>query len=610
MQAYFDWKYYINKYTDLKKNKIDTKHKAYLHWITHGMKENRTCNKIFEKINWKKYISDNNIKNINKDYILNHYYINFNKNTPIKETLKAPFSEKPNILNEYKDMIYSTYNMFDSIEFSFYKKYMYHYLVLIYKNENMEPIKLNIDNIENDMYIVIASYNKIYLFQKLQNINNINNSFDKELYIYIIKINNNNMLLTPITNNTMKIYNSNLFIRNINNNVNININNGNNISINNNYLEEDIDIDIKDDEKTQYIVDKCILNKISNCDDDFIINYKMMKGCSILILTHNDWSNTAYRFMKSLEKNNIYAILIKCIPHIFNYPKQGIILKEKIIKLETNPITINIPSNYEMILNIANNVKYIWFHASTIFYLNNIRLDNLVTDKKYIVTHGGSTYRDFPNKSNDIFNKIIDYTIIQCPDLLKLGANNEKLIYYPVDINFIKPEYNLKNNKLVFGHFPSTPEVKGTGTILEVIKSYNNKLIYIGTNNNIKTNSWESWEDHIKRYTKCDVYIETINLDIRGKKFGEWGNTCLEACASGCIVITNFLSQSIYIDTYNNTPPILIANNKSELIEHINKLLIMTNDEIIELKMKMREWVEQYHSLIACGKRIKDFINL
>lgn len=38
----FDWKYYINKYSDL--SNINTKEEAWNHWLTHGEKELRSCN--------------------------------------------------------------------------------------------------------------------------------------------------------------------------------------------------------------------------------------------------------------------------------------------------------------------------------------------------------------------------------------------------------------------------------------------------------------------------------------------------------------------------------------------------------------------------------------
>mgnify|MGYP006242617573 FL=1 len=41
----FDWIYYVNKYPDLKKMRIDNRDKALYHYKKYGIKENRFNNK-------------------------------------------------------------------------------------------------------------------------------------------------------------------------------------------------------------------------------------------------------------------------------------------------------------------------------------------------------------------------------------------------------------------------------------------------------------------------------------------------------------------------------------------------------------------------------------
>jgi len=48
---YFDWKYYINLYPELRENGINTYETAFNHWRTYGKKENRICNTLFEPDN-------------------------------------------------------------------------------------------------------------------------------------------------------------------------------------------------------------------------------------------------------------------------------------------------------------------------------------------------------------------------------------------------------------------------------------------------------------------------------------------------------------------------------------------------------------------------------
>lgn len=49
-----DWEYYISSYTDLKKNGITTKNKAFEHYKTHGKNEKRLINSYQHLLSQKK----------------------------------------------------------------------------------------------------------------------------------------------------------------------------------------------------------------------------------------------------------------------------------------------------------------------------------------------------------------------------------------------------------------------------------------------------------------------------------------------------------------------------------------------------------------------------
>ena len=355
-------------------------------------------------------------------------------------------------------------------------------------------------------------------------------------------------------------------------------------------------------------------------EDINAINNKLKSNCDILMLTSNDWSNTGYKFLKALELQNINGILIKLYNHIFNYPVQGYVSNVKFKKISKYPVIININDDnfIKYILSIAKKVKYIWCHASTIFLFKNkpiYKYEN-IKDKIFIVSHGGTTYREQPKLVSSIFNNFVSKILIQCPDLLDLNKNNnnEQLIYYPIDLNYFVPNFNFKHeSKIVFGHNPSTSKIKGTELIIDVIKSFDDKLIYIGQQKQYNSHNEEiertSWNKQILKYKNYDVYIETVNPSINNKPYGEWGNTCLEAIASGCIVITNSIHLDKYIKYYNNTPPLFIANNKEQLILQINKIISMSRDNLLIEKKKHYEWVKKYHSMEKISERLVKFLN-
>jgi len=547
-----------------------------------------------------------------------------------------------------------SYYNFNLIECLFRELYIYHYIAL-YNDNNI--IDFTIECININIIIVVTDFNKYfklyeYNIKKQENIK-INDGAHKYIYVIQKKNNKNNLQFISLPQVIKIINNGGIYIRGINNNITINntgvsvkmcdppFRNGNTVSecsgallvrndsktvfespvtqIINSIPDNKIDYIFRnEEEKILYNMDLVLFNNLSEkykadeyftLFDKFLISYKLSLGCDLLMIANNDWSNTAYRFMKSLELQKINVILLKINKHCFNYPHQGIIINTSSKLIKKNPVIVEIPE-IQPILDIAKDINNIWFHASSIFMHKNQTINKLLKNKSYIVAHGGTTYRQFPNKVNELFNMIVKKTLIQCPDLLDLGAKNEKLIYYPVNVNIIKCNIIKTHNKLVFGHFPSSSIDKGTALILKVLKPFidSGKILYIGPKTATKGETWELWEEHIKRYQECDVYIETINLTQNGKPFGEWGNTCLEAAASGCIVMTNFLQYKKYEKEYNNTPPILITNNETDLINNINMLLKLTDDEIYNMKHKFRKWVEDYHSLEKCGIRLKEFI--
>lgn len=328
----------------------------------------------------------------------------------------------------------------------------------------------------------------------------------------------------------------------------------------------------------------------------------------ILILTYNDWANTAQRFKKSLESIGLDVYLYKSVKHIFNYPDQAPVLKSlRIDKKNNHPIILN-AKNDPYLKYMMKHAKVINFHASSIVNYENLNLNN----KHIVLTVSGHTYRILPKKVLDEFIKFpkFEYTIVQCPDLLNLGSKNEHLIYYPVDIDYIRPNFNFKyDDKLSIGHFSTNPITKGTQNILNAIKMietdniFCNKIKYIGITE-VSTRHFMDWDKSLTRFKDCDIYIETCNLKLNyGAVFGEWGNTCLEAAASGCIVITNSLTRDYYLKEYGNYP-LIIANSSKEIYNELKKLCVMSREEILKLKHTFREWVVNTHSFKPTGERL------
>lgn len=327
----------------------------------------------------------------------------------------------------------------------------------------------------------------------------------------------------------------------------------------------------------------------------------------VLYVTLNDWSNTGYRFCKCLRSLGLDVVGLKGNDHSMRYPEQ-METSEKISKAK-------VVDNYPVIVSardmrgMAEKAHVIHFSSSTFV---DVGVD--LRDKFVVVNHGGRVYRKHPDASNEVFNHFADKTLIQCPDLLGKGAVSEELVYYPVDTDYIQPCYCQKSDKIRIGHFPSSTEAKGTGTILGAIATigadpkYKDRFEYIGWTDTRKRGSFVPWEEQLRLYKECDILIETINPTLNGTHFGAWGNTAIEAAASGCVVITNDLYQDVYQEEYGDVCALNIANDGEQLLSQLKRLVAMEPDELLEAKKDTRCWVKDLHGMEATAHRLKNKI--
>lgn len=329
----------------------------------------------------------------------------------------------------------------------------------------------------------------------------------------------------------------------------------------------------------------------------------------VLILTRYDNANTGYRFSKCLELLGLDVKFYKGKGHPYRYPKQGKICrgitKAKRVKGSARSI-LRVP----ILRKEVEDAKVVHFIASTLI---DTGVD--LTKKKVVVQHGGSLYRQYYVRLNRIFNPIADATIIQMPDLLGLGAKNETYISFPVDTDYLKPNFERKSDKIIIGHFPSGISVKGTATILDAIQRLENfpelksRFKYVGvTDLNLKPKTGGvSWDDNLRRVKNCDVIIDACNLKQQGKIYGEWGNSAFEAAALGTIPITHSLKVDLYEEIYSDCP-LHIANRKKDIVNRLRKIILMSDEELVAEKKKLRNWIVKKHSFKATAKRLWDEI--
>jgi hypothetical protein len=302
----------------------------------------------------------------------------------------------------------------------------------------------------------------------------------------------------------------------------------------------------------------------------------------VLIVSRNDWANMGYKYQESLREVGVDA---KAVAINVNYsckPKHAEIC------------------NLSKIKNYAKSAEIIQF-------MHSEYLDLDVKNKRIFVFHGGSSYRTNSILKNRIFNPIVEKSIIQTADLLGLGAKNEVWILACVDTNKIKPIYERQGDKIIVGHFPSSPIVKSSEKINEVMKELKEEFEYIYSPKRI------GWDQNIKRVSECDIYIDACTPILSAPKspepkiYGEWGVAALEAAALGKVVISHMLSYKKYEREFGKCG-IRIANSIEDIKKHMIKLLSMTDDELLQIKKDTRLWVEKYHSYKFMGRRLKEIV--
>jgi len=229
--------------------------------------------------------------------------------------------------------------------------------------------------------------------------------------------------------------------------------------------------------------------------------------------------------------------------------------------------------------------------------------------RSYGVFHGGSWYRNDPQAMNEIFNPLVQVSLIQTGDLLDKGAKNQQWILPGVDTEAIEPRYSFEGgDKVIIGHYPSKPSVKGTAVINEVITRL--KESRLADKFEYRTSECDypecliPWGQNLQRMGECDIYIEGLNLTLNDKPYGEWGVTTLEAAALGCVPVSHFLSAERYRKDYGECP-VHAANTKAELAQQLIMLLSLSQEALLREKMLARQWVQMQHSYTATGWRLK-----
>ena len=318
----------------------------------------------------------------------------------------------------------------------------------------------------------------------------------------------------------------------------------------------------------------------------------------VLFLSHVDYACAGHLFAESLKSTNVNAVSMATRYSAFRAPKdQGSQGSDQKIEEAVEKAKI-----------------LVWMHS---YY--RAFPEKILKGKRLMVFHGGTRYRRNPKKYNARFNPIVEQCLIQTGELLGRGAKNQSWLLPPVDTAELRPNYTFRaDEKLVIGHFTShigrpgsrADLVKGTPAIRSVIESI--KKGKLGGRFVFEPPGSETitWRENLRKMDLCDIYVESLSQGQEGNaNKHDWSIAALEACALGCITVTNFIHEKRYEVEYGEHG-LLVANTEAQLKKVLRWLLQLDRDELLALKHKARLWVEEMHSYRAIGLRLRSILGI
>lgn len=297
---------------------------------------------------------------------------------------------------------------------------------------------------------------------------------------------------------------------------------------------------------------------------------KVVSVCS------NDWANFAYNFSEALKSVGVDSYSYCLSSHPFGYERQSEVVK------------------IDQLKELTKDADFIVVHHSCSELLPHI------SDKKVIHYAAGTKYRQNYILLNEDFKDAIA-TFIALPEFQVYAPKGFHYVVGAIDCDYLQPVYK-QDGPIIFGHYPSNPSVKGSDKIINVMNRLPLNFLY--------STERVSWNEHIERIKKCDVYIEMLAPEQGGKPYGSFGITALESAALGKIVMTQALNDNgIYKKNYG-TPYLQGIIDENQLGEGLILFsLSNTSSTINYLQHQVRDWVEENHSYQATGKRVLNILN-
>ena len=287
----------------------------------------------------------------------------------------------------------------------------------------------------------------------------------------------------------------------------------------------------------------------------------------VLNLSSSDYSNMSHENANALRSVGVYCLDVCLNAHPFGYATQS------------KPVT-----------RVWMVDHYMTFDVIQIFHTDEQLYEIVKKHPRVIIYHTGTRYRENKEHFDHVF-KGRRIATDQCEFLL-----HDSSFRYIAPHTSLKPKEKDSTGKLIIGHYPSNPDVKGTADIERMLSPFVNDF-------DIRIDSAKvSHEKNMKRVAECHIYIELFKPTLNGKPYGCFGVSAFEATALGCVTITNNINRAAYEDVYGHSH-FAIANDEKTFT---NMILSLSDREQYEFVHEtLQKGFHQKHSITETGLRIK-----
>lgn len=316
-----------------------------------------------------------------------------------------------------------------------------------------------------------------------------------------------------------------------------------------------------------------------------------MRWC---IIAGDDWGNTGFSYLRSLQSIGEEVRGIKAAPHPW--------YKEQLPILDDPHAFSTVAQDQVRLSDVV-----IYIHSMTFPDDPSLLLPTL-TEKTVLVHHGGTAYRQNHDEVDAYWSSLASGLLIDTLDLLSLNPAPlpRLLLPTPVDTSALTPGLRPHSSHKLIGHYPSSALVKGSSDILSALDEWFQDTPH--SNWSYEVRDWPvSHEAQIERLRSCSLYIDQLAPTQNDKPMGIHGIVTREAAALGIPVITNQHNDDLYRKLLGDHP-LIIANTKDELVAALHNLTSPLSP-LDEIGHRHRAWVERNHSYQEAGRRLLTFVN-